>query len=128
MVCLETGRCCPSGVRGDEVDAAARLRRRALQLLADQRSAFPGSASRLVAGWPREGVDERAGTRRVVPHLKRGVEVEDERRRETAAGAVDREHGVAVDFVEVDVLEHGASPVREVEEVDARLIRINAGL
>src|SRR5262249_29978748 len=62
------------------------------------------------------GVDERAGTRRVVPHLKRGVEVEDEAGSEAAAGAVDREHRVAVDFVEVDVLEHGASQVHKMRE------------
>src|SRR5215470_9591420 len=88
----------------------------------------PYNGFRLVAGWAREGVDERAGTRRVVPHLKRGVEVEDEAGSETAAGSVDREHGVPVDFVEVDVLEHGATPVGQIEEVDAGLIGVDAGL
>src|SRR5438445_10711124 len=82
----------------------------------------------LIAAGPRQGVDECAGTRRVVPHLKRGVKVEDVAGREAAAGAVDWKHRVAIDFVEVDVLQHGASPVREVEEIHARLVRVDAGL
>ena len=82
----------------------------------------------LIAARPRQCVDERAGTRRVVPHLKRGVKVEDVAGREPAAGAVDRKHRVAIDFVEVDVFEHGASPVREIEKIDAGLIGVHAGL
>src|SRR5579859_6951198 len=82
----------------------------------------------LVAARPREGVDERAGTRRVIPYLKRGVEVEDVAGRKPAARAVNRKHRVAIDFVEVDVLEHGASPVREVEKIHARLVGVDAGL
>src|SRR5277367_4569476 len=61
--------------------------------------------TRLVTEWTGERVDERSGARRVVPDPERGVEVEDVAGCEAAAGAVDREH-VAVDFVEVDVLEH----------------------
>src|SRR6266481_1124350 len=82
----------------------------------------------LVAAGARQGVDERAGARRVVPHLKRGVKIEDIRRSEAAAGAVNRENRVAVDFVEVDVLQHGPAPVREVEEIHARLVGVDAGL
>src|SRR5271163_3500424 len=82
----------------------------------------------LITGWPRQCVDERAGTRRVVPHLKRGVEVEDVTGCNAAAGAVDRKHRVAIDFVEVDVFEDGAPPVREVEKIHARLVGIHAGL
>src|SRR5271155_612149 len=82
----------------------------------------------LITGWPRQSVDERAGTRRVVPHLKRGVEVEDVACGDATARAVDRKHRVAIDFVEVDVFEHGASPVREVEKIDARLVGVHAGL
>src|SRR6266571_4746201 len=73
-------------------------------------------------------VDERAGTRRVIPHLKRGVEVEDVAGCEAAAGAVNREDRVAVEFVEVDVLQHGAAPVREVEKIHAGLVGVDAGL
>src|SRR3989442_10679852 len=82
----------------------------------------------LVAAGPREGVDERAGTRRVVPHLKRGVEIKDVAGGEAAAGAVYGEDRVAIDFVEVDVLQHGAAPVREVEEIHAGLVGVDAGL
>jgi hypothetical protein len=32
------------------------------------------------------------------------------------------------DVVKIDVLHHGASPVRQIEEIDARLIRIDARL
>ena len=64
----------------------------------------------------------------VVPHLERGVEVEDVRRCKTAAGAVNRKHRVAIDFVEVDVFQHGAAPVRQIEEIDARLIGVDARL
>src|SRR5258706_7430444 len=74
-------------------------------------SALPAPKRFLVAGWTGECVDERAGTRRVVPHLKRGVEVEDVRRSEAAAGAVDCEHRDDADFAAVYVLQHGASPV-----------------
>src|SRR5262249_22410361 len=62
------------------------------------------------------------------PHLEGGVEVEDVRRGEAAAGAINREHRVAVDFVEVNVFQHSAAPVREVEEVHAGLIGVDAGL
>src|SRR3989454_12406162 len=82
----------------------------------------------LIAAGPRQCVDERAGTRRVVPHLKRGVKVEDVAGREAAAGAVDREDRVAIDFVEVDVLQHGATPVRKVEKVYTGLVGVDAGL
>src|SRR5882724_108632 len=82
----------------------------------------------LVTAWPRQGIDERAGARRVVPHLKRGVKVENETGSEAAAGAIDWKDRVAVDFVEVNVLQHGASPVREVEEVHAGLVGVDAGL
>src|SRR5713101_673388 len=81
----------------------------------------------LVAAGPSKRVDERAGARRVVPHLKRGVEVEDVAGREAAARSVYWEDRVAVDFVEVDVLQHGASPVREVEEIHAGLVGVDAG-
>src|SRR5207248_10987611 len=53
----------------------------------------------LIAGWASQSVDERAGTRRVIPHLRRRIEVEDVRRGETTAGAINREHRVAIDFV-----------------------------
>src|SRR5256885_607138 len=82
----------------------------------------------LIAGWASQSVDERAGTRRVIPHLERRIEVEDVRRGETTAGAINREHRVAIDFVEVDVFEHGTAPVRQIQEVDASLIRVDAGL
>src|SRR6266446_5148028 len=82
----------------------------------------------LVAAGARQGVDERAGARRVVPHLKRGVKIKDIRRSEATAGAVNGEDRVAVDFVEVDVLQHGAAPVREVEEIHAGLVGVDAGL
>ena len=60
--------------------------------------------------------------------MKRGVEVEDVAGREAAARTVNREHRVAIDFVEVDVLQHGAAPVREVEKIDAGLVGVDAGL
>src|SRR5260370_6324068 len=82
----------------------------------------------LVAAGPRQCVDERAGTRRVVPNLKRGVEIKDVAGREAAARTVNREDRVAIDFVEVDVLQHGASPVREVEKIHAGLVGVDAGL
>src|SRR5271167_1073432 len=46
----------------------------------------------LVARGASKRVDVRAGARTVVPHLKRRVEVEDVRRDDAAAGAVNREH------------------------------------
>src|SRR5229473_4358625 len=76
----------------------------------------------LISTRASERIDKSASPRTVIEHLERGVEVEDVARGEAAAGAVDGEHGVAVDFVEVDVLQHGASPVREVEEIHARLV------
>src|SRR5712664_2552110 len=81
----------------------------------------------LISTRASERIDESASSGTVVPHLERGVEVEDVACGEPAAGAVDGEHGVAVDFVEVDVLQHGASPVREVEEIHARLVGVHAG-
>src|SRR5260370_6268874 len=91
-------------------------------------TSYPSSTCRfLVSRWPRQRVDERAGARRVVPHLNRGVEVEDVAGREAAAGAVDREDRVAVDFVEVDVFQNGAAPVREVEKIHAGLVGVDAG-
>src|SRR6266478_4890852 len=83
---------------------------------------------RLVATGPGQGVDERAGARRVIPHLKRGVEIEDVAGSEAAAGAVNGEDRVAVDFVEVNILEDGAAPVREVEKIHAGLVGVDAGL
>src|SRR6266567_4598995 len=83
---------------------------------------------RLVALGPTEGIHKGAGARRVVPHLKRGVKVKDVAGREAAAGAVNRKDRVAVDFVEVDVLEDGAAPVREVEKIHAGLVGVDAGL
>src|SRR5207245_8342106 len=82
----------------------------------------------LVAGWASQGGDECAGARRIIEDLERGVEVEDVTGREAAAGAVNREHRVAIDFVEVDVFQHGAAPVREVEKVHAGLVGVDAGL
>src|SRR5712664_1452233 len=81
----------------------------------------------LISTRASERIDESASSGTVVPHLERGVEVEDVACGEPAAGAVDGEHGVAVDFVEVDVLQHGASPVRQVEEIHARLVGVHAG-
>ena len=49
-------------------------------------------------------------------------------RRDPAARAVNREHRVAIDFVEINVFQHGAAPVRQVQEIDARLIGVHAGL
>src|SRR2546426_9935457 len=83
---------------------------------------------RLVATGPGQGVHKRASARRVIPHLKRGVKVEDVRRGEAAAGAVNGEDRVAVDFVEVNVLEDGAAPVREIEKIHAGLVGVDAGL
>ena len=60
-----------------------------------------------------------------VPDLEAGDEVEDVRRGEAAACAVNREHGLAAYVVEVDVLHHGASPVREVEKIHARLVGVD---
>src|SRR6266481_1764194 len=88
----------------------------------------PLAPSFLVAAWPREGVDERAGARRVVPHLKRSVEVENEAGSETAARPIDWEYRVAINFIEIDVFQHGASPVREVEKIHAGLVGVDAGL
>src|SRR5947209_8182377 len=82
----------------------------------------------LIAAGPRQYVDERAGTRRVVPHLKRGIEIEDVAGCEAAARAVNRKHRVAIDFVEVDVFQHGSTPVRKVEKVYAGLVGVDAGL
>src|SRR5260370_7421713 len=79
----------------------------------------------LISTRASERIDESASPRTVIEHLERGVEVEDVACGEAAAGAVDGEHGVAVDFVEVDVLEHGASPVRQVEEIHARLLAVH---
>src|SRR6267378_4930767 len=73
-------------------------------------------------------IDESASSGTVRPRLKSCIKIKNVRRGEAAAGAVDGEHRVAVDFVEVDVLEHGASPVREVEEIHARLVGVHAGL
>src|SRR6266436_4715375 len=82
----------------------------------------------LVATGPGQGIHKRAGARRVIPHLKRGVKVEDVAGREAAAGAVNGEDRVAVYFVEVNVLEDGAAPVREVEKIHAGLVGVYAGL
>src|SRR5258707_3449139 len=82
----------------------------------------------LVATGPGQGIHKSAGARRVVPHLKRGVKIKDIRRSEAAAGAVNGEDRVAVDFVEVDVLQYGAAPVREVEEIHAGLVGVDTGL
>src|SRR5216683_6505865 len=81
----------------------------------------------LISTRASERIDKSASPRTVIEHLERGVEVEDVACGEAAAGAVDGEHRVAVDFVEVDVLQHGASPVRQVEEIHARLVGVHAG-
>ena len=39
--------------------------------------------------------------------------------------AVDREHGLPADLEEVDVLHHRAAPVRQVQEIHARLIGVH---
>src|SRR5271154_1598019 len=67
-------------------------------------------------------VDVRAASWRLVPHLETRHEVKNVRRREATAGAVNREHGLAADIVEIDVLHDGASPVRKIEKIDARLV------
>src|SRR5271168_3150992 len=72
--------------------------------------------------------DVGSAARRLVPDLEAGDEVEDVRRSEASACAVNREHGLAADIVEIDVLHDGASPVRQVEEIHARLIRVDARL
>src|SRR5260370_38259993 len=82
----------------------------------------------LISTRASEVIDESPSGGTVVPHLKRGVKVKDVACGEPAAGAVDGEHRVAVDFVEVDILQHGASPVREVEEIHARLVGVHPGL
>src|ERR1700738_5611389 len=82
----------------------------------------------LISTRASERIDEGASSGTVVPHLKTRIKKKDVRRSEAAAGAVDREHGVAVDLVEVDVLQHSASPVRQVEEIHARLVGVHAGL
>src|SRR6266852_4583968 len=82
----------------------------------------------LVAAGPSQGVNESPSSGTVIPNLKGGIKIKDIRRGEAAAGAVNREDRVAVDFVEVDVLQHGAAPVREVEEIHARLVSVDAGL
>jgi hypothetical protein len=64
-----------------------------------------------VAAWACQGIDVGAGARAVVPHLHGQIEVEDVRRSNSAAGAINRKHRVAIDFVEVNVLQHGAAPV-----------------
>src|SRR5208282_6289675 len=92
--------CCPSLLR---------VKSTALQL------------NLLIAGGDGEVVDVGSGAGRLVPHLEAGDEVEDVRRSETSACAVNREDGLPADIVEVDVLHDGASPVRQIEEIDARL-------
>src|SRR6266478_3617185 len=82
----------------------------------------------LISTRASERIDKSASSGTVVPHLERGVEVEDIACSEAAAGAVNREHRIAVDFVEVDVFQHGASPVRQVEEIHTRLVGVHAGL
>src|SRR5689334_14383602 len=82
----------------------------------------------LIAAGPRECVDESAGTWTVIENLKRGVEIKDVASREAAARSVNREDRVAIDFVKVNVLQHGAAPVREVEKIHAGLIGVDTGL
>jgi hypothetical protein len=84
-----------------------------------------GERRLLVAGGNRQVVDEGAASWRFVPDLEACDEVEDVRRGEAAACAVNREDGLAAYVVEVDVLHHGASPVREVEEIHARLVGVD---
>src|SRR4029077_4380373 len=79
----------------------------------------------LVAGGNRQVVDEGAASWRFVPDLEACDEEEDVRRGEPAACAVDREDGLAAYVVEIDVLHHSASPVREVEEIHARLVGVD---
>src|SRR5260370_29386335 len=82
----------------------------------------------LIAAGPGERVDECASSGTVIPNLKGRIKIKDIRRSEAAAGAVNREDRVAIDFVEVDVFQYGAAPVREVEKIHARLVGVDAGL
>ncbi len=65
----------------------------------------------LVAGRNRQVINIRTAARRFVPHLKPGDEVKDIRRRNSAAGPVNRKHRLTSDIVEIDVLHHRPSPV-----------------
>src|ERR1700751_1012341 len=60
----------------------------------------PGGGFVLVAGRNCERVDERAAAWAVVSHRHAQIEIEDVRRSEPAAGVINREHRVAIDFVE----------------------------
>ena len=82
----------------------------------------------LIPGGDGEVADVRAAAGRIVPHLESGDEVEDVRRSDASACAVNREHGLPAHVVEINVLHHGASPVRQIEEIHARLIRVDARL
>lgn len=71
----------------------------------------------LVAGRDGQVVDVSAGARRFIPHLESRNKVKDIRRSKTAACAVNREHGLSADVVEIDVLHDGASPVGKVKKI-----------
>src|ERR1700726_1688675 len=82
----------------------------------------------LISTWSCERIDEAAAARRVIPHLEAGVKIEDERCGNASAGSIDREHGLSADLEIINVLHHGASPVREIEKIHARLIGVHRGL
>src|SRR6266404_6824140 len=88
----------------------------------------PLTSSFLIAAWASECIDESPRAWTVIPHLHGQIKVENEAGSEAAAGSIDREYRVAIDFIEVDVFQHGASPVREVEKVHAGLVGVDAGL
>src|SRR5580693_2265750 len=81
-----------------------------------------------VAVRPRQRIDVAAAAWRVIPHLKADIKIKDERRGNSSARSVNRKHRLPAHLEEVDVLHHGAAPVREIEEVDARLIGVDRGL
>src|SRR5579863_8443707 len=60
--------------------------------------------SKSVAGGDGQVVDVGTAAGRFVPHLEAGHEVEDVRRSEDSACAVDREHRLPADIVEINVL------------------------
>src|ERR1700689_1112895 len=65
---------------------------------------------RLVAGGDGEVADVGSAARRLVPDLEARDEAEDVRRSETAACAVNREHGLPADIIEINVLHDGPPP------------------
>src|SRR5208337_2145069 len=85
-------------------------------------------AQSLVTRRSRKGVNVSSRARAVVPDLHGQIKVEDVRRCQSAARPVNRKHRVAIDLVEINVFQHGAAPVRQIQEVHARLVRVYAGL